>query len=114
MSQHDLETIELSIEDAKAQIAMKDALEKLTRNRDFKKLILDEYFEKNAIRLVMLKSSPVAQGSAEVHDGVLREMDAIGSLRQYFAGVMRNGTIAEKSLRDYEETREELLSEAAE
>jgi hypothetical protein len=113
MSQHDLETIEVSIEDAKAQIAMKDAMEKLTRNRDFKKLILDEYFEKNAIRLVMLKSAPAAQDPV-FQQSILTEMDSIGCLRQFFAKIMRNGDLAEKSLRDYEETREELLSEAAE
>lgn len=110
MSQHDLETIELSMKHAKKAIDSKVALERLTRNRDFKAIVLEGYFESEAVRLVLLKSDPNMQ-SDESQKEILKQIDAIGSLRQYLRNVMHMGDMAGKAMEDYEQSREEILQE---
>lgn len=106
-----LETIEISLDYAKSQVALGEAVERLMRNRDFKKVILDEYFEKNAIRLVMLKGNPNAD-EPSVQAGILKQMDGIGGLREFLAQLRRAADMAEKSIADLEEDRATLNQEA--
>ena len=56
MIDNQVEEIELEINQAKEKVALKDSLEKLIKNRDFKKVITEGYFEQEAIRLVLLKA----------------------------------------------------------
>ena len=109
----ELQSIELSIEQAKETIKNRDDLRKLVNNRMFKNLITEGYFEKEAIRLVLLKATPDMQ-SEEDQTAIIKAMDAIGGLRQYFTTIMQMGAMADRALKDDEETREEILSEGAE
>jgi hypothetical protein len=113
MSQHDLDTIEISIEHAKKDVTMLRAMERLTSNRDFKKIMLEGYFEKEASRLVLLRSAPSLQ-SEEDQAAILKAIDAIGEVRQYFSRIMQLGHQMEKQIADLEETREEILQEGVE
>jgi DNA-binding transcriptional regulator YhcF (GntR family) len=110
MENHDLETIELSIEHAKKAIALKTSVERLTRNRDFKAVFTEGYFEKEAQRLVFLKADPSMQDEADQKE-IIKQIDAIGVLRQYLSTQMHLGRMAEKALEEDERTREELLAE---
>lgn len=110
MSQHDLETVELSIDHANKSINLRNSLEKLTKNRDFKAVVLEGYFESEAVRLVLLKADPSMQDE-ESQKEIVKQIDAIGSFRQYLRTVMQLGDMASKAKDDYEQTREELLAE---
>lgn len=103
-----LEAVELSIEQAKESIFSKDALDKLTKNDAFKKVILDGYFVDEASRLVLLNAEPSMQGETE-QAAIQKSIIAIGYLRQYFHTIMQLGAMAERALADDELTREELL-----
>lgn len=105
-----IEEIELNIEQAKTIVARGNALERLRNNRDFKKIIVEGYFEKEAIRLVHLKSDFNMQDDVS-QASITKQMDAIGSLSQYFSNIFRESDLASKAISHDEETREELLAE---
>lgn len=109
MSQ-EIETIELNIKHAKKAVDLMKSVQRLTTNRDFKKVFLEGYFEQEAIRLVLLKSDPSLQG-AEDQAALIKQMDAIGSVRQYLNTVNQLGRMAEKAISEDEATRDELLAE---
>lgn len=112
MSTQSLETIELSIKHAKKSVDLMKSLDKLTRNRDFKMVVLDGFFEKEAIRLVTLKADPNMQDE-DSQRAIIAQMDSIGGFRQYLSGVIQMGRMAEKAMADDQATREELLAEGA-
>ena len=111
MSDYDLETIELSIKAAKENIALSKSVQRLQKNRDFKSVVLEGFFEREAVRLVLLKADPAMQ-SAEDQKAIVQQMDAIGAFRQYLGACLHLGRMAEKALEDDEETRAELLAES--
>jgi len=111
MIDQQIEQIELSIEAAKANVEKMEALLRLIDNKDFKDIIDDGYFRDEAARVVILKADPEMQ-EAKYQDQLDKSIVAIGQLRQYFRSIMQMGRMAERSIRDDEETRQELLAEA--
>ena len=105
-----IEEIELNIEQAKAIVDKGTALERLRNNRDFKKVIIEGFFEKEAIRLVHLKSDFNMQ-DPESQASILSQIDAIGVLSQYLNNVRNQAMLAGKAIEADEQTREELLAE---
>lgn len=110
MSDYDIETIELSIEHAKKSVAMKRSLDRLLKNRDFKTVFLDGYFEHEPARLVLLKADPSMQDDGSQKE-IMKQIDAIGSVRQYMTTIIQLGRMAEKAMEEDQRTREELLAE---
>ena len=53
----ELQQLEANIKDAQHVIKLKKALDNLNKNTDFKLLINEEYFVKEASRLVLMKSA---------------------------------------------------------
>jgi len=102
--------VEVTLEQCEEQIAQADALERLHKNADFKKIILEDYFEKNAIRTVMMKSAAGQEGEKEQKnlDNVLI---GIGQLGQYFHKIFTFGEGASRAIEEHRATREELLAE---
>ena len=102
--------VEVTLEQCQEQIAQADALERLHKNADFKKIILEDYFEKNAIRTVMMKSAAGHEGEKEQKnlDNVLI---GIGQLGQYFHKIFTFGEGASRAIEEHRATREELLAE---
>lgn len=94
----------------KPAIELGNALEKLRNNRDFNKLIVDGYLKDEAIRLVHLKADPNMQ-SPEVQASITRDIDAIGTLNQFFVITDQRARIAGKQMSDIEDMRAEVLAE---
>lgn len=112
--QHDvIQEIELHMDEAKSAIAKADALERLFSNPDFKEVIVDGYFEKEAIRLVHLKGDPSMQDETR-QANLIKEMDGIGSLKGYISAVFRQAEMAQRSIEDDEAELEMLRNEGAE
>lgn len=108
---HDtLREIELDIQEAKKLVDLGTALDRLSNNRDFKKVIVEGFFKDEAIRLVHLKSDPNFQ-TPEKQQSILLQMDAIGSLEQYFRTVLNTARLAEKAIEAGEQAREEIYEE---
>lgn len=111
--QEQLQELDANIKEAKKLVTLGAALERLRNNGDFKKVIMDGYFEREAIRLVHLKSD-VSMQTPERQASILAQMDAIGNLNQYFTTVLRTADLAKKNIAADEETRDELLAEGGE
>jgi len=108
--ENQVQEIEISIEQAKHLISNKDALSRLINNADFKKIITEGYFEKEASRLVLLKADQTMQDDKD-QALLLKAIDSVGFFRQYSSEIMRLGRQDEKDLKDAEEVREEILRE---
>lgn len=110
MSQDQIAEIELGITEAKKFVADGKAVDRLLSNRDFKKVILEGYFEKEAVRLVHLKADFNMQGP-EDQAAILTQIDAIGSLTHYIRTLRHNADQAEKAIFESEEALDELRGE---
>jgi hypothetical protein len=110
MSKEDLDSIDISIEQAKKAIARKDCLTRLQMNPDYKEIIEKGFLEAHAIRQVMLKAHPGLQ--SEANQKILdQQIAAVGGFQQFLIGVYSEGMQASQALHENEATREELLRE---
>ena len=78
MSTETLEAIDRSIKQSQAIVELGSAVDRLRSNKDFKKIVIEGYFEKEAIRLVHLKADPSMQSAAS-QQSINQQMDAIGA-----------------------------------
>jgi len=104
-----VQQIELNIRESKKQLDLGDALARLKSNRDFQKVIQQGYFEVEAIRLVHAKSDANLQ-SPESQRAILSQMDAIGTLAQYFHTVAFKAEMARKAIAYDTEVLNEMLA----
>jgi len=105
-----VESLDRNIKEAKKIVDLAESLTRLGANRDFRRVIEDGYFEKEAVRLVHLKADPNMQ-SAERQAQIVKDLDAIGSLSQFFTTIKQKASIASKAVQADEETRAELTQE---
>ena len=110
MSTETIGAIERNMEKARAVLEFSAALERLRSNRDFKKVVLEGYFEQEAIRLVHLKSDPNMQ-KPDMQQSIVNQIDAIGQLHQFFSTVLQKASMASRQIEADQETLEELAAE---
>ena len=109
MSSETLEAIDRSIKQAQALVELGSAVDRLRSNKDFKKIVIEGYFEKEAIRLVHLKADPSMQSAAS-QQSINQQMDAIGAFSQYLDMVLRHADQARKQIASDESMRDEILT----
>jgi hypothetical protein len=110
MANDQLQEIEQEIKESQQVVDLANSFDRLTSNRDFRKIILEGYFKDEAIRLVHLKADPAMQTA--VHQAnIIKDIDAIGSLSGYFRTLVQKGNLAKKSIASAEEARDELVNE---
>lgn len=107
-----IKVIEENIKAARKLVDLGDALERLKSNRDFRTVVAEGYFEKEAIRLVQAKSNPGLQ-SPEMQKSILTQIDSIGNLNMFFTTLMQQADMARKTIAQDEATIEELAAEEA-
>ena len=110
MSDNVIEEIELDIKEAREFIALNDSLERLKKNRDFKKLIMEDYFREESVRLVHLRSHPNMQ-SDESQDLINKQINGIGALITYLRAVGYQADQAARAIDAGEEALEEIHGE---
>lgn len=108
MNETEIKDLDNNIKEAKKFVEAGTALERLINNRDFKKIVMEGYFEAEAVRLVHLKADPSMQSESS-QTSIISQIDAIGSFRQYLDGVFQQARLAGKAIEDDEQTRQELL-----
>ena len=113
MSNELVEEIELNIKDAKEYVALGHALDQLEKNKYFKTLIVEGYFKGEAIRLVDAKASPAMQ-KPEYQEAIIKSIDAIGGLSQYFGKVSHQAEMAKTAIDEGEEALFEMANEGDE
>jgi len=112
MTTSQLDAIERNIKQAKASVDAGNALKRLKLSKDFKQVILEGFFEQEAVRLVHLKADSNMQ-SPESQRAIVSNMDAIGSFSQYLNTVLYKADMASKSIEADEESRDEIMAEEA-
>lgn len=100
--------LDRSIADNTKAVELAKALERLESNRDFRKIIADGYFTAEAVRLVHLKADPAMQ-TPTAQASIIRQMDSIGNLADYFNTIRQNGAMSANTIADCEKDRMELL-----
>jgi len=97
----EVKEIEQNIEALKAQIALKDQVLKLERNRDFRSVILEGFCVKEAATYVQLSADPNL-GKSEREDA-LALAQASGHIKRYLEVLKAMGFSAENQLPRYEQ-----------
>jgi len=111
MNQDDqLDSLQITIEQAEEAIAMADALKRLHKNKDFRSVIVDGYFKSEASRIVLLKADPEMQ-TPENQSDVNNIITSIGGLYGYFGKINALANMLVNQLANDEATREEILQE---
>lgn len=110
MSDFDIKELEAQIEVAKRDRDFGQAILRLKENKDFKKVILEGYMEKEALRLIRIKAEPAMQNPLS-QAAIVSAMDAISNLHHYLEGAIRDGEIGERHIQEGETVLEELLAE---
>jgi len=82
---------------------LKESLEKLEKNKDFKKVILEGYFKEKAVNGVSLLASPQIKRNGARSD-VMEALIAISQLEDYFLTIKAMGEEPEED--GSEETEE--------
>jgi hypothetical protein len=104
------EQIEISIEQAENIINRGIKLQRLFDNADFNEIIMEDYLQENAIRLVHAKGNVACQ-TPEIQAGIERDMAGISSLSTYFNHIQSVALEAARDLENDKKTREEILAE---
>lgn len=96
----------------KNEIEFKDAILRLERNRDFKRVFLDGFLEEDCARYVR---ESVAADEHGVNEGsrmrALAMAQAAGYLKQYLSVKIRMGVVAESSVTRIDEELESAMGE---
>lgn len=84
-------------------VEMRESLDRLKENKDFKKVILDGYFKDKAINGVSLLATDYVRNAGKRPE-IMEALVAISQLEDYFSTIDAMGTIP---------TEDELAAEAA-
>lgn len=101
---------EIEVEDYKSelhrQVALAEALQRLESNKDFIKLIKDEYLTKFVARQIGLSVNPNLPTAGQ--NDSLRMAQGAGTFRNFVAEVYRQGAAAAASIQEVRENPELL------
>lgn len=101
--------IEIDVKEIEDRIALRDAILRLEKNKDFQKVIMEEYLKAEAQRLVYLRSDPNIMygqnGDAQKKHNELM-LDGIAAFKFYLHITKLLGDQAEASLKEHENTEE--------
>ncbi len=107
-----IETIEITIEEAKAAVQFRDEALELSNNALFKKLILNNYFKEEPTRIAQVYAHPSI--NADQRAMLERDLHAVGALRLFMQKLIQMGDIAAREIKASQETLDELRSMRAE
>ena len=107
---NEIREIEISVKELEGKIELAKALDRLHKNKDFKKVILDLFLTDRAIQLARGTSQAVMNDKSElIHKNALL---AISGLVGFFHGIYREGEEAHAALEDArQEIMEEVINE---
>lgn len=110
MESTEVQEIELSIENARKMVKLAESLERLHDNPDFKDVITEGYFKDEAVRLVSLKAAPQMQDDHS-QALIVKDIDGIGSLRQYFHTIYQMADNAQRAIEDGQAALDEMAED---
>lgn len=105
----DIQALEHQIENAKAVVAQRDLMIKLSANREFRKLIIEGFCRDEAARFVHLSTEPGLNEQDRADS--LATAQAAGHLKRWMNAIIMMGNRAEGDIIQCNETLEELRQE---
>ena len=94
----------MDMKEAEELVSLKNSIERLMNNRDFKKVITLQYNEKEAARLAKALANPEMQ--EDIDQRIIKEkLAAIGHLDAWLDTKLRLGRQVEKELKEAEEEK---------
>jgi hypothetical protein len=102
--------LENQLENAKTLLERRNMALKLSSNREFRKLVLEGFCEKECARLVCESADP-ALGLQERADA-LAMAQAGGHLRRYLSACFQMGAVAERDIPEIEDALAQARAEA--
>lgn len=94
--------IQIELDEAKKKVKLREALDRLERNKDFKLVIDEEFFKQESLRQVSCLSDPAFQ-TPHMQASVIADMRASATLQAFFRLVRRNADAAETAIANAEE-----------
>ncbi len=97
--------LEEHLEQSKTMVERRDALLRLSENRDYKKLIREEFMRDDCARFAQQSVNPVLK--PEERADALAKAQAAGHLKQYLSVIILQGNTAEATIPQINEAIEE-------
>jgi hypothetical protein len=97
--------LEEQVRNAKDLVERRDMAIKLASNREFRKLVLDDFCTTEAARLVQMSCDPAMDPQQRAD--ALAMAQATGHFKRYMSMMVQMGAVAEREIQDLEE---ELVS----
>jgi len=108
--EQELELIENSINAHKQNVAIGEALQRLLRNRDFKRVIMEHYLRDEAVRAVKLMAAPECQNPTQ-QEALQKIIIGIGQLDQFLRVTLQIADRAQLAIQDDEAAYAEIAAE---
>lgn len=112
-NEQQIKEIEIGKKDAQKLVDAASSVDKLMKNRDFNRVILEGYFKEEPVRLTGLLADPEFQ-SPEAQKEIIDSLRSISLLRQYLNTRAFIGDQAKAAIDDMDNVIEELHAEEAE
>lgn len=106
--------IDNDIKVAKDSIALRDALRRLEKNRDFRKVFIEYYGKTFAHELVNQRGLAEMRAREQMMEANTRKIDGIGEFSAFMRNLMALGANAELDLKQAEATRDSIVRGEAE
>ena len=108
----EIQELEAQKEDLKAQVELRDQILKLSANHEFRKVIHEEFFQKEAGRLVRIGGDPSL--NKQQRQAAIDMALATGHLQRFLSANVQMGNRAEQTIFEIDAALEELRAEGAE
>ncbi|MFP3556418.1 hypothetical protein SB861_37745 [Paraburkholderia sp. SIMBA_049] len=107
--QQQIQGLEAQLSQAKQVVAQRDMAQKLAKNAEFRKLILEEFCVHECARYAQGSADPAI--SAENRADSLAIAQAAGHLRRWLSVKIQMGNVAEREISEVEAALEEARAE---
>ena len=109
--ENEVEELQITLEDAKRTVALRDDLMKLAKNKLFKTLIVDAYMKDESLRLTQIIGEFQHK---ENRDEIVDALKSISHFRQWMDRILGMGDVAEQSIKEYELALQDAYAEMEE
>ena len=111
MAKTDTTTINVEIAEAQMCIDLKNAIERLMKNKDFIKVFNDNYFKDYAIGQVLARASLSMRANPQFGESNMRKLDAIAETKTWLDQAIALGYQMEDAMQDRKAYADELRAE---
>jgi len=106
-AQQQIEELDNNIKELQGMADLGKALERLRKNRDFRKIVETEYMREEAVRLVHLKGNSNVQEPRQ-QESINKQIDAIGCFGDFLGMIEQRAEAALEAIDECEDARAEL------